>query len=432
MTTVEVDSCAHPNRTLLSPWELLRKYVCADCGAVITCACDQEIATFVTPHQATYGRDQFTRDEVMVTHLLVPGVCYNCRGEIPPSFPKAAFRGATSNIHRYYWYEIWKEAQLELLTWCRANELPLFRADGKPLLLQYHREYVEKYHEIQNSVVERWKIRHVENPRYDFTRRSDADILRSCEVVVEDIRACYLVSQDRHVQVLPLDATDPTKAVRVEEFVTDILQTRGREVMFCESRPFQALYGSLMWLWVQAPDDPRLRVCMIGGRDGVGADERGLIWMQLPHDFGSPAHASRRHQSLQDHLDMLPDNTAELLWAYEYWQDSSRSLRQYLWAYTDEDQQRGRTILGVLGARRVKQVLRYLAEDYWQRYLGWPDLMTWRSAADGTEDVEFVEVKSSSDKLSDDQRTWIEGNRNHLQLPFRIVKVHRTQRLSVA
>src|ERR1039458_2861719 len=163
MTTVEVDSCAHPNRTLLSPWELLRKYVCADCGAVITCACDQEIATFVTPHQATYGRDQFTRDEVMVTHLLVPGVCYNCRGEIPPSFPKAGFRGGTSNI------------------------------------------------------------------------------LRHADVVVDATRASSLVSQDRHVQVLPLDATDPTKAVRVEDFVTDILQTRGREVMFCESRPFQAL-----------------------------------------------------------------------------------------------------------------------------------------------------------------------------------------------
>ena len=218
----------------------------------------------------------------------------------------------------------------------------------------------------------------------------------------------------------------------MEEFVTEILQVRGREVMFCESRPFQALYGSLMWLWVQSPDDSRLRVCMFGGRDGVGADERGLIWTQLPHDYGSPAHAQRCQHALRDHLDMLPDDTDELLWAYDYWQEPSRPLRQYLWAYTEEDQQRGRILISVLGAERVKTIMHYMAEDYWQRYLGWPDLVTWSVTPDGPKDVEFVEVKSSSDKLSDDQRAWIEGNRKHLKLPFRIVKVHRAQRLSVA
>jgi hypothetical protein len=264
----------------------------------MTCACDQEIATFVTPYQAGRGRDHRTRDEVTVTNPLVPDLCYDCRGEIPPPYPRAEHRGASSKIHRYYWHEIWKETQLEFLSWCRESNLPLFGAGGRPLLPYYHREHAEKYQAIQDSVVERWKVRHEQNPRYDFTRPSDADIIRLCEVAVEDIEACYLVPSPRHVLVLPLDATDQNGAVQVEEFVTQRLRSEGREVMFCETRPFQALYGSLMWLWVQSPGDPRLRVSGIGDRDEVEADERGIIWTMLPHDFGSLGHALRRYQAL--------------------------------------------------------------------------------------------------------------------------------------
>jgi hypothetical protein len=75
--------------------------------------------------------------------------------------------------------------------------------------------------------------------------------------------------------------------------------------------------------------------------------------------------------------------------------------------------------------------MRYLAEDYWGRYLGWPDLVSWREDSNGPEDIAFVEVKSSNDKLSDYQRSWIEGNHKHLQLLFRIAKVHRAQRLGL-
>jgi hypothetical protein len=129
---------------------------------------------------------------------------------------------------------------------------------------------------------------------------------------------------------------------------------------------------------------------------------------------------------------MLPDDLDDLLWAYDCWQNPSVLLRQYLWAYSEEDRQRGRGLIEVLGPQRVKVIMRYLAEDYWGRYLGWPDKMSWREGPEGPENVEFVEVKSSSDKLSDDQRSWIEGNYKHLHLPFRIAKVHRTQRLRAA
>jgi len=120
----------------------------------------------------------------------------------------------------------------------------------------------------------------------------------------------------------------------------------------------------------------------------------------------------------------------------------------------------------VLGARTVKKLLAFLAENYWKRYLGWPDLLTWRAGesdairvaeemagvnefvADswdahhlghqepgvdggGLSDVLLAEVKSSSDRLSDDQRAWIRQNADTLKLPSEVVKVHRTGRLRI-
>lgn len=67
--------------------------------------------------------------------------------------------------------------------------------------------------------------------------------------------------------------------------------------------------------------------------------------------------------------------------------------------------------------------------------MGWPDLLTWREPRSGTVDgpdngkdeVLLVEVKSSSDRLSEDQRTWIELNDTELHLPFELAKVHRAE-----
>ena len=431
MSVYAETACTHNDDSLVNPWEIIRKYRCTDCSAVLTCACDSDFATFIVPHQAMRGVDRHTRDEVAVTHPLMPNVCPECRGEVPPAYPRVAHRGAASLVRRYYWREIRRATELKFLEWCQGEKLSLFSDDGRPLFFYLKHDHEEKYEEIEHAVIEDTRLAHEQNPKYDFTRPSDADVIKACDVTVESVKACYVPNAAGPALVLPLDVDDPGQALRVEEFIERRLRAPGREVMFCESRPFQALYGSLMWLWVQAPGDSRLRLAGFGGRDGVGADERGIIWTLLPHDFGSPAHARRRAEALESHLNMLPDDTDEMLQAYDYWQEPSRALRQYLWAYTKEDQQRAQTLIETLGACRVKTIMRYLAEAYWERYLGWPDLLSWQPTSDGPQDVEFVEVKSSSDKLSDDQRSWIQGNHDHLRLPFRIVKVHRTKRLDL-
>jgi hypothetical protein len=75
-----------------------------------------------------------------------------------------------------------------------------------------------------------------------------------------------------------------------------------------------------------------------------------------------------------------------------------------------------------LPAKIVKKILGYLVKNYWQHYIGWPDLILYKGDSD---DILFAEVKSSNDKLSDEQKKWIEGNFKELELPFNLVKIHK-------
>lgn len=129
--------CEHGGLALLSPWETIRRYKCADCGAVLTCAWDADFAAVIVPHQAMLGRDQYTHDEVAVTEPLAPGVCHECRGGVSPAYPRAAHRGAASFLRRYYWREIERASELGFLEWCRAEQLSVFGDDGRPLYPGY-------------------------------------------------------------------------------------------------------------------------------------------------------------------------------------------------------------------------------------------------------------------------------------------------------
>jgi hypothetical protein len=68
----------------------------------------------------------------------------------------------------------------------------------------------------------------------------------------------------------------------------------------------------------------------------------------------------------------------------------------------------------------INSILRYLVDSYWANYVGWPDLVAYRIG-----EWFFAEVKSSHDKLSDDQKHWIEQNHARLKLPFKLIKIHR-------
>lgn len=415
---------------VLNPWERLRKWVCEDCRAVMTCACSRDVALYVVPHQAMRGVDPETRGRVPVALPLEPGVCAECRSGPWPAWPKAARRGAASVVHRYYWHELSTRTHERLLAWCREQGLPLLDADGRPLVARHAWDRPEAAEAIERDVLAEVREEHERAPRYQVERQSDADVLAAHGVEVVGVPAMYVDPSPGKALVVTEGSVDATGAVGVEEFVAALEHARGRETMFLESRPVQCMWGALMWLWVQHPSDDRLRISGFGGRDGIGADDRGMIWTHLPEDFGARGHSRRRADALDEHLAWLPDDTPGLLDLYDMSLDPSRGLRQYLWAYTPDDEQRARTLVRVLGAAQVKTLLQALAQDYWGRYLGWPDLLSWQETPDGPAGAALIEVKSSGDRLSDDQRTWVALNDEVLGLPFRIVKVHRAGRLA--
>jgi hypothetical protein len=141
----------------------------------------------------------------------------------------------------------------------------------------------------------------------------------------------------------------------------------------------------------------------------------------LPFDFGAPGHAERRAAALAEHLAWLPDDDA-ILDLFDYWVEPSRGLCAYLWASDVDVVARARTVLEVIGAPTAKSILRFLATAYWQRYLGWPDLLVWTE-----EDWFLAEVKSSRDRLSDVQKRWFLLNAQELHLPAKLVKIHRSR-----
>jgi hypothetical protein len=139
-----------------------------------------------------------------------------------------------------------------------------------------------------------------------------------------------------------------------------------------------------------------------------------------PSDFGTLGYANRREDAIARHLQKMPQDRADLLWEFDYILPHSEGLREYLWAHERDVAARARTLIEVLPPSLVIAILRYLIKDYWGRYLGWPDLLLVRD-----DSFLFVEVKSSADHLSEEQKRWIADNYDQLRLPFALVKIHR-------
>ena len=140
----------------------------------------------------------------------------------------------------------------------------------------------------------------------------------------------------------------------------------------------------------------------------------------LPEDFGSPGYGGRRKDTIDAHIASLAQSRGELLEKFDYWIKPSTELRQYLWAHEADDLERARRIINILPVEIIQRILRYLVSHYWGHYLGWPDLLVYRQ-----NEFFFVEVKSSKDKLSEEQKSWIRGNRSELNLPFKLAKIHK-------
>jgi hypothetical protein len=359
------------------------------------CACDREIGEKYLSHQLSRGSVLETREEMAVTHGFQPRVCAECRGLPPPNFPVAPIYGRTSKIARYYWREI----AFELFR--RLDEIP---GEVNPALTPERRAEIEK--EVMAEFIER----HARQPKYAYLEQSQAAVIAATNTEVISVAARHVSQPGRGVLI-----ESASGLVSPEQFAEQHFATQGWSCVHCESRPFHALFGVYMFLLIQDPDDPRNRIVGFGSRTDFDNRVKGSpIHTLLPEDFGAPGYFDRRRKEIGRHLATLDDSD----WLFDYWARSSEDFRQYLWAHDPADVAAARRIRSILGLATLRKVLVYLVRDYWGNYCGWPDLLLFRPG-----EFLFVEVKSSKDKLSEDQKRWMLDNQRELRFGFKIFKI---------
>jgi len=402
--------CSHPNVVCINPYELIRKYRCSSCGEIMMCACEQEFAQQFLPYQLNSANELNTGRRVQVTLGFQKGICNTCRGIPEEAHPKAAIYGRTSKIVRYYWREIQFETIRRFAEWAKAQ--------GYVGRLKAHLENKEKYDHIEKDVISEFKILHAQSPKYVYREESQDEVVTKYRVETIRFDGVYIKQSERGVAIL-----EDGKLFSAEKFVAYKFERSGYKIIFAESVPFHALFGIFMWLLIQDHSDPNVRMVGFGDRFAFEQKTKGeQIWTFLPEDFGKTGYASRRAKAIDEHFASLLnfETKEDLLWSFDYWVEPSIGLRQYLWAHRDEDVKKAREIVSVLPIDVTLRILRHLVGNYWGRYIGWPDLIVHNDSK-----FFFAEVKSSKDKLSEEQKNWIRMNSSELHLPFKLVKIHK-------
>jgi len=400
----QVGGCQHINVELINPHEIIRKYRCIECDIVAGCACDEDFAERFISHQIDFATDPDSGLKVR-SRGFQPGLCNECRGLEAVPAPRSDGYRSGGKVQRYYWREIYMGTTVRLDEWCSEHDHSWDSG---------HPDVRRQATRLRRAVVDEMKLLAKTSPKYDTSEQSSLEVLSEAHVATIAMSATYVRLDGRPRLVRG------EKTLAVEDWVAAELEATGCSVLRCESRPFHALFGILMWMWVQQPGDPEAQVVMFGGRDNIEADQDGMIWTVLPRDFGARGHARRRRVELDEHLAWLADDSDGLLQMFDYWIAPSQQLCAYLWAHDDETVSSARKLIEIMGVEVVKRILRFLAEGYWDRYLGWPDLLVERNAT-----WYLAEVKSSKDRLSGIQKAWIRENSRHLELPVKIIKVHR-------
>ncbi len=401
--------CAHQALHCLNAYELIRKYRCESCGAVMMCACEESFARRFLPHQIGRATEIESRRHVPVTHGFVPGTCNSCRGLPPQASPTKGHYGRTSKVYRFYWREIAFETIERFGHWMDTQGLTDW--------LIIRSKHKDMYDSIEKQVVAEIKAAHQQSPKYDYREESSADVIKKYQIPIVNLNGVYVKGGQKGAQLM-LDGT----VCSPEHFVARHYELEGYSVIIAESIPFHVIFGTYMWIVIQDMTDPQIQTVAFGERAAFESGARGpMVHTVLPNDFGTKAYAKRRTDSIEEHFLQLPTSKDELLWTFDYWTKPSKDLRNYLWAHRPDDVARARQIVAVLPIDVTIRILRFLVTAYWDRYCGWPDLLVYRN-----DTYHFVEVKSSKDSLSEQQKQWIREQYNDLNVPFTLVKIVRS------
>ena len=372
------------------------------------CQCEEKFARKYFSHQIQYAQEYNTRERIPITLGFQPNICNSCRGLPEEAYPKAEIYGRTSKIVRYYWREILFETTRSFGKWTEKQ--------GEKDWLTARRKYSDNYKTIEREVIEEIKKLHNISPKYNFQEESQSEILSKYKIEVFNISGCYVKQRNGKVKLLY-----NKKVISVEEFASEYFKLQQYSVLFTESIPFHVIFGIFMWLLIQDSEDPRGRPAGFGNRNAFDKGVIGqMIWTMLPEDFGTIGYAKRRENAIDKHFAGFPKSKEEFLWLFDYWIEPSTDFRQYLWAHRQEDIVKARKIVEILPIDIITKILKFLVGDYWGRYCGWPDLLAFKKSK-----FLFIEVKSSRDKLREDQKKWIKSNTEILKLPFKLLKINK-------
>ncbi len=395
--------CKHTDVTCLNQYDLIRKYICNTCKEVMMCSCDEGHGRRFRAHQLKEGSWLNSRERVPVTLGFQPTICPECRGEEAVAAPKAPMPGSTTKITRYYWREILFE------TTERFYEAHPELDPSNNNISEF--SFPEERRRIEKEVIKEIKALHEKSPKYEYGEITQSEVLSKTNTEVILVNAEHVKTDGRKVGI-----RDGNKICSVEVFASNYFKNAGYQVMEVESAPFHVLFGLFMWLVIQDPQDSKGRVVQFGSRVDfdVGSNTEGIISTVLPEDFGTKGYYARQKELIRRHLETIDD----VDWFFDYWIEHSAALRQYLWAHRKADITKARKVMSIIGVSNLRKVLEYMSMDYWRNFCGWPDLLVYTS-----DEFLFVEVKSSNDKLSDDQKHWFLGNHEHMGFNAKIFKV---------
>jgi len=372
------------------------------------CDCDEDFAIKYLPHQIREATELKSKKRVPVTIGFQKNICDKCRGLPEKAYPMAEIYGRGSKIKRYYWREIAFETIKRFETWSRK--------EGFTDRLEAMLAHKDMHKEIERNVVKEINKLHKATPKYKYEEESQNEIISKYNVEVINLDGVYVKTPNRKVSIL-----SGKTICSAEEYVQRYLNDLGFNVLVTESVPFHVIFGVFTWLLIQDPTDMLNRLASFGDRNAFENNTEGkLISTFLPEDFGSSGYYERRKEAIKVHLETIPEDKDELFWTFDYWIEHSNDFRQYLWAHRQSDIETAKRLLSVLPPKIIKRILKYLIQDYYHRYLGWPDILVFRE-----EQFYFAEIKSSSDKLREDQKAWVRNNALFLKLPFKLYKIHK-------
>jgi hypothetical protein len=217
-------TCPHPTVRCINQYELIRKYRCESCGAVMMCACDEDVGPLV-PKQLAFAVESDTGREVPITAGFQSKVCDACRGLPLKPHPKGPSYG--SKIKRYYWREIEFETVKRFRTWWQANGSPKLTLDEK----------LDVNKKIRREVLDQFKLVHKTAPKYTFATEQQRDVTAEYGIEVVTLRATYGSNSAKRPAII----VDVCGACRVEEYACRHFRSLGYSALVVGNEPIWVL-----------------------------------------------------------------------------------------------------------------------------------------------------------------------------------------------